>query len=171
MYNTWDNYFMDMLSSVASRSSCCRRKIGAIITTAEHEVITTGYNGTPSGVLNCNDGGCTRCNSNIPSGQEYQYCLCVHAEKNAIYSAAKQGKAVTGATVYVSDRPCLQCVVAMIQCKIGLVYYNTEFVKVISPSEQADYSNMIARSSTMFYEYDKEHSDFVISEFYHKGDY
>ena len=118
-----------MLDSVRSISSCSRRQVGAILTNMDNEIVTTGFNGTPSGTLNCDEGGCPRCSDNtVPSGVGYEYCLCVHAEHNAILSAAKQGKSVENTILYVSDRPCLQCLKVIVQCKIRAVYYKKDSV-------------------------------------------
>ena len=133
----WVSYFINMLDAVKSNSSCTRRQVGAILTTSDNEIITTGYNGTPSGVLNCNEGGCLRCNNdNIPSGVGYEYCLCVHGEHNAILSAAKQGKSVKGAILYISDRPCLQCLKIIAQCQIETVYFKKDGVFINAHPEE-----------------------------------
>lgn len=122
-------YFINMLDAVKSASTCTRRQIGAILTTNDNEIVTTGYNGTPSGVVNCDEGGCPRCNNaTITSGVGYEYCLCVHGEHNAILSAAKQGKSVEDTVLYVSDRPCLQCLKVIIQCGIRELYYKKDSV-------------------------------------------
>ena len=164
---SWNKYFLDMLDAVKSRSSCCRRQVGAILTTVSHEIVTTGYNGTPSGIRNCDMGGCARCNSDMPSGQGYDLCLCVHAEMNGIYSASKQGKSIEGSIVYVSDKPCLQCTIALVQCRVSTVYYRSDSVGVISPKERRDYEEMVDRSKISFMEYDPESGLFEASEFYH----
>ena len=125
----WVRHFINMLDSVKSVSSCSRRQVGAILTNMDNEIVTTGFNGTPSGTLNCDEGGCLRCaDDTVPSGVGYEYCLCVHAEHNAILSAAKQGKSVENTILYVSDRPCLQCLKIIVQCKIRAVYYKKDSV-------------------------------------------
>lgn len=83
------NYYLDIAETVAKRSTCLRRKFGAVIVKND-EIISTGYNGAPRGVTNCTDlGKCFRTENNIPKGQRYELCRSVHAEANAIISAAR----------------------------------------------------------------------------------
>lgn len=94
------NYYLDIAQTVAQRSTCLRRKYGAIIVKND-EVISTGYNGAPRGCTNCSDkGSCKREEMNIPSGERYELCRSVHAEQNAIISAARRD--MVGATLYLS---------------------------------------------------------------------
>ena len=97
----WDKRFMDMCEFVATWSSCARhgRAVGAIIT-KNKRILTTGYNGAPSGIFNCRDKGeCMRDKLGIPSGTRQEMCYAVHAEQNAIIQAAKLGVSVDGATL------------------------------------------------------------------------
>ena len=138
-YSEWTGYFLDIAGVVSNRSSCSRRQIGAVLTSAEHEIISTGYNGTPRGTMNCNEGGCSRCwNESIKSGDGYDYCTCIHAEHNALLSCARQGKAAVGSTMYVTDIPCLQCLTFIVQCGVKTIIHGIdEFdgVRVSSKSE------------------------------------
>ncbi len=96
------NYYLDIADAVRSRSTCLRRQYGAIIV-ASDEIIATGYNGAPRGRKNCDElGRCTRQELQIPSGQRYELCRAVHAEENAIISAAR--KEMLGATLYLVGR-------------------------------------------------------------------
>ena len=113
---------MDIAQVAASRSNCSRRQVAAVIV-RDHRVISTGYNGTPRGVKNCCDGGCPRCNSDIPSGTGLAECLCSHAEENAIVQAACYGIPVQGATLYTTFSPCLQCAKMIINAGISEVIY------------------------------------------------
>lgn len=122
----WPDYFMEIAWVVSSRSNCSRRPVGALIVT-ELRIISTGYNGTPFGVKNCNEGGCSRCESDAPRHYGYSTCLCVHAEQNAIVLAARQGTATEGATLYVTLRPCLGCLKEIIQAGIQEVVYDQPF--------------------------------------------
>lgn len=97
---------MEIAWVVSSRSNCIRRAVGALII-VDQRIISTGYNGTPFGVKNCDEGGCPRCSSKKTRHQGYATCLCVHAEQNALLLAARQGTATNGATLYVTLRPCL----------------------------------------------------------------
>jgi len=97
-----DNYYLDIAETVLKRSTCLRRKYGAVIVLND-EVIATGYNGAPRGRKNCMDlGKCTRDILEVPSGQRYELCRSVHAEANAIISAARRD--MIGATLYLSCR-------------------------------------------------------------------
>ena len=96
------NYYLNIADSVLERSTCLRRKYGAIIVRAD-EIISTGYNGAPRGRKNCSDlGACTRESLNIPSGERYELCRSVHAEANAIISASRRD--MIGATLYLVGR-------------------------------------------------------------------
>ena len=96
------NYYLDIADAVRSRSTCLRRQYGAIIV-ASDEIIATGYNGAPRGRKNCDElGRCTRQELQIPSGQRYVLCRAVHAEENAIISAAR--KDMLGGTLYLVGR-------------------------------------------------------------------
>ncbi len=86
---TWDTYFMHLSDLAASRSNCMKRKVGCILV-KNHRVIATGYNGTAKGLKNCNEGGCERCNEGMSSGKGLDYCLCLHAEENALLEAGKE---------------------------------------------------------------------------------
>jgi len=96
------NYYLDIADAVLERSTCLRRKYGAIIVRSD-EIISTGYNGAPRGRQNCTDlGRCTREELRIPSGERYELCRSVHAEANAIISASRRD--MLGATLYLAGR-------------------------------------------------------------------
>ena len=120
---SWDEYFMAIAHVVASRSTCSRRQVAAVIV-KDNRIISTGYNGTPRGITNCNEGGCPRCNSTVPSGKSLDECLCSHAEENAITQAAYHGISVKGATLYTTFSPCLMCAKMIINSGIACVVYN-----------------------------------------------
>jgi len=121
----WDKRFMDMAEFVSSWTSCARkgRAIGAVIV-KDKRILTTGYNGAPSGVTNCRDKGfCMRDQLGIASGTRAEMCYAVHAEQNAIVQAAKQGIAVDGATLYCTHQPCTICTRLIINSGIKRVIY------------------------------------------------
>ncbi len=122
----WDEYFMNIAKVVASRSNCIKRKVAAIIV-KDKRVISTGYNGTPRGARNCNEGGCPRCNSMAPSGTALDECLCCHGEENAITQAAYHGTSLKGATLYTTFAPCLLCTKMIINSGIVEVVYNKDY--------------------------------------------
>ena len=122
----WDNYFMDIAKVVASRSNCMKRKVAAIIV-RDKRVISTGYNGTPRGTRNCNEGGCPRCNSMATSGTSLDECLCSHGEENAIVQASYHGVSLKDATIYTTFAPCLMCAKMIINSGIKEVVYNMDY--------------------------------------------
>lgn len=122
----WDEYFMDIARVVASRSNCVKRKVAAVVT-KDRRIISTGYNGTPRGTRNCNEGGCPRCNSFAPGGTRLDECLCSHGEENALTQAAYHGVSLRGATVYTTCSPCLQCTKMIINTGLVEVVYNAEY--------------------------------------------
>jgi dCMP deaminase len=122
----WDDYFMSIARVVASRSNCVKRKVAAVVT-IDRRVVSTGYNGTPRGVRNCNEGGCPRCNSFGPGGEALGECVCSHGEENAITQAAYHGVALRGATLYTTFCPCLMCTKMIINAGIAEVVFNGEY--------------------------------------------
>jgi dCMP deaminase len=122
----WDDYFMSIARVVAARSNCVKRKVASVIT-VDRRIIATGYNGTPRGVTNCNEGGCPRCNSFAPGGADLGECLCSHAEENAITQSAYHGVAVRGGTIYSTFCPCLMCTKMIINAGIVEVVYSAEY--------------------------------------------
>ena len=97
---------MRLAQVAALRSNCSKRKVAAIIV-RDRRVISTGYNGTPRGTLNCFEGGCPRCNNLADSGTKLDECLCSHGEENAIVQAAYHGVSVKDSTLYTTFAPCL----------------------------------------------------------------
>ena len=122
----WDDYFMSIARVVASRSNCVKRKVAAVVT-IDRRLISTGYNGTPRGTRNCNEGGCPRCNSLALGGTRLDECLCSHAEENAITQAAYHGVSLKGATIYSTFSPCLQCTKMIINSGIVEVVYQSDY--------------------------------------------
>ncbi|KAL8777646.1 MAG: hypothetical protein Q9194_002439 [Teloschistes cf. exilis] len=85
----WDQYFMQLASLAAQRSNCMKRRVGSVLV-REKRVISTGYNGTPRNLKNCNEGGCNRCNEGSMAGVGLSTCLCIHAEENALLEAGRE---------------------------------------------------------------------------------
>ncbi len=110
----WDVYFMIQAVLAKLRSNCLTRQIGAVIVKNNRQ-ISTGYNGTPSGIPNCFEGGCKRCFDRIKglikSGENLERCICVHAEANAIMQCVMFGNAgnTKDATLYSTLSPCIEC--------------------------------------------------------------
>ena len=130
---SWDEYFLQLAAVVASRGSCLRPpQVGAVIVQDKH-IIATGYNGTPHGLPNCNEGGCARCmnrhKGHVSSGENKDACICIHAEQNAIIQSAIYGASTEGATIYTTHSPCTQCAKMIINSKIKRIVYQQAFEK------------------------------------------
>lgn len=124
-WDKWDKRFMELASSIANWSSCYQenRKIGAVIV-RNKRIITTGYNGAPSGIQSCSERGeCLRRKRNIPSGTMQEICYAIHAEQNAIIQAAKLGISIDGATLYCTHQPCVICAKMIVNAGIKRVVY------------------------------------------------
>ena len=121
---SWDLYFMNIAKVVASRSNCLKRHVAAVIV-KDKRIISTGYNGTPRGVKNCNEGGCPRCNSFADSGTKLEECVCSHGEENAIVQASYHGISIKDATIYTTFSPCLMCTKMIINSGMREVAYNS----------------------------------------------
>jgi dCMP deaminase len=123
---SWDEYFLQVAQMVASRSNCVKRHVGAVIA-LDRRIISTGYNGTPRGTRNCNEGGCPRCNGFAESGARLDECLCSHGEENAIVQAAYHGIPVRGGTIYTTFFPCLYCTKLIINAGLREVVYDAAY--------------------------------------------
>lgn len=115
-----------MAELVSSRSTCRRRKIGAIIV-KDKQVLSTGYNGSPRGLAHCLDIGCLRDELRIPSGTRHEVCRAVHAEQNAIVQCARHGVSTKNSTLYVNINPCKICAKLIINAGISRVAYKGEY--------------------------------------------
>lgn len=122
----WDAYFLSIAQVVASRSNCVKRHVGAVIA-RDRRIVSTGYNGTPRGVRNCNEGGCPRCNAFAESGTRLDECLCSHGEENAIIQAAYHGVSVRDGSLYTTFFPCLFCTKLIINAGLREVVYNAAY--------------------------------------------
>lgn len=121
-----DEYFIEIASVVAKRSTCMRNRVGAVIV-RDKRIISTGYNGAPSNMQHCLDIGCIRQQQNIESGTRHEKCRAVHAEQNAIIQAALHGVMTEGATLYCTHQPCILCAKMIINAKIKRVVYVTSY--------------------------------------------
>ena len=134
------NYYLDIAVSVLERSTCLRRKYGAIIVRND-EIISTGYNGAPRGRRNCSDlGRCTRETLRIPSGERYELCRSVHAEANAIISASRRD--MIGASIYLVGRDArtgelLHDAMSCSMCKRQIIYAGID--RVIIRTGETEY--------------------------------
>ncbi len=114
---SWDEYFMRMAELAATRSTCLRRRVGAVIV-KDKKILATGYNGAPSGLKHCLDIGCLRDKLGIPSGERHELCRATHAEQNAIVQAALFGVSIKDGTMYSTTHPCILCTKLIINAGI-----------------------------------------------------
>ena len=124
---TWHQYFLTITRQVAERSTCTRAKVGAVIV-RDKNILATGYNGAPAGMPHCTDVGCLVYTSRTPSGETEENCFrTIHAEINAIAQAAKNGAAISGASIYITHTPCIHCLKVLINTGIRRVFYEREY--------------------------------------------
>jgi dCMP deaminase len=118
----WDPYFMEIAGIVAKRSTCMRRTVGALIV-KDRQILSTGYNGAPSGLKHCVEVGCIRAERGVAPGERHELCRGLHAEQNAIIQAAYHGVPITGSLLYCTHHPCSLCVKMIINAGITQVIY------------------------------------------------
>ena len=123
---SYDEYFMEMAHVVSKRSTCLRRKVGAILVIDKH-ILSTGYNGAPKGLKHCSEVGCLRKKMNVPSGQRHELCRGLHAEQNAIIQAAVFGVSIKGSTLYSTNTPCVVCVKMLINAGVKEIVYSGNY--------------------------------------------
>ena len=138
----WDQYFMEMAELASKRSTCLRRKVGAVLV-KDRRILTTGYNGAPKKLPHCEETGCLREQKNVPSGKRHEICRGIHAEQNLIAQSAVHGVKTEGATVYCTNQPCSICTKLLINAGIKKIYYknpyNDEFTKKLLDQSEIEY--------------------------------
>ncbi|MDP4979384.1 MAG: cytidine/deoxycytidylate deaminase family protein [Desulfobacterales bacterium] len=128
---SWDTYFMNITTLVAQRSTCTRRAVGAIIV-KDKRILSTGYNGAPSGIRHCLEVGCLRESLQVPSGERHELCRGIHAEQNAIIQAAYHGVSVNNAVLYCTNQPCAICAKMIINAGIKKIYYQSGYTDALA---------------------------------------
>jgi len=123
---SWDEYFLSIAKLVATRSTCLRRQVGAVIVKGK-QVLATGYNGAPSGIEHCDKIGCLREKLGIPSGERHELCRALHAEQNAFLQAAKHGASLEGSTLYITTQPCSICAKMIINVGIKKIIIEGDY--------------------------------------------
>ena len=123
---SYDEYFMEMAHLVAKRSTCLRRKVGAILVKDKH-ILSTGYNGAPKGLKHCSEVGCLRKELGIPSGERHEICRGLHAEQNAIIQAAVFGISIKNSVLYCTNTPCVVCAKMLINAGVKEIVYSGEY--------------------------------------------
>lgn len=132
---SWTEQYLKLASDLSARSTCIRRKYGAVIVSRDNRVVSTGYNGSAAGEDNCCDTGkCVRRELNVPAGERYELCVAVHAEMNAIINCNPAD--MKGGTLYIygynddgtvaSGKPCMMCARVIKNAKIKEVVYRVE---------------------------------------------
>ena len=139
---SWNEYFMEMAELAAKRSTCLRRKVGAVLV-KDKRILATGYNGAPKKLPHCEETGCLREEKNVPSGERHEICRGIHAEQNLIAQSAIHGVKTDGATVYCTNQPCSICTKILINAGIEKIYYknpyNDEFTKKLLEQSEIDF--------------------------------
>jgi dCMP deaminase len=147
---SWDEYFMQITELVASRSTCLRRQVGAVLV-KDKNILATGYNGVPSGISHCSETGCLRERLKVPSGERHELCRGLHAEQNAIIQAAKHGINIAGATLYCTDSPCIICSKMLINAGVDQVIFKRGYPDQLS-------LGMLAEAGLHFQQWPEEES-------------
>ena len=128
---SWDEYFMKAAFLVCERSSCLRRKVGAVLV-KDKQILATGYNGAPSGITHCDIAGCLRQKLNIPSGERHEMCRGLHAEQNVILQAASHGVSSTGSILYITNTPCSICAKMIINAGLKEVVVSEQYPDIMA---------------------------------------
>lgn len=118
----WDEYFMEVAEVVARRSTCLRRTVGAVVVKGKR-ILSTGYNGAPTGLPHCSEVDCLRERLGIPSGERVEICRGLHAEQNSLLQAARYGISLEGSTIYCTLEPCVMCAKMLINAGIERIVY------------------------------------------------
>ena len=133
----WPEYFMDITKLVSRRSTCLRRSVGAVLV-KDKRILATGYNGAPAGLKHCEEVGCLRVDSAVPSGMRHELCRGLHAEQNVIIQAAFHGISIQGATLYCTNKPCVICSKMIINAGIMKVFYEEGYDDPLSDQMLAE---------------------------------
>lgn len=131
MRPTWDEYFMEIVELIKTRSTCLRRQVGALIV-KDKRILASGYNGAPIGCKHCSEIGCIRDRMNIPSGQRHELCRATHAEQNAIVQAAYSGTSVKDSILYVTHQPCVLCAKLAINAGVKKIVFKGDYPDELS---------------------------------------
>ncbi|HZV78097.1 MAG TPA: dCMP deaminase family protein [Candidatus Binatus sp.] len=135
---SWDEYFMAITRAVATRATCSRRSVGAVIV-KDKRILATGYNGAPIGMRHCDhtDGGDMR---------DGHCARSTHAEQNALVQAARYGTPIAGSTIYCTDHPCLTCAKLLINAGIVRVVYESAYPDELAAALLAEAGTQLDRA-------------------------
>lgn len=123
---SWDEYFMNIAETTATRATCLRHRVGAILV-SDRRILSTGYNGAPRGIAHCLDIGCLRDKLKIPSGKNHELCRAVHAEQNVVIQAARHGVSTVGSDLYTTLFPCAVCVKILVNAGVKRIIYKQDY--------------------------------------------
>jgi len=123
---SWDEYFMQIAYLVARRSTCLRRQVGAVLV-REKRILTTGYNGAPTGLRHCQEVGCLREKMGVASGERHELCRGIHAEQNTIIQAALHGISTEGSTLYSTHQPCIMCAKILVNAGVRRIVFDGSY--------------------------------------------
>lgn len=136
----WDQYFMEIAHTVATRATCPRASVGAVIV-REHRILTTGYNGAPHGVAHCTEAGCIMVND---------HCVrTTHAEANAIVQGALHGIGLQGSTAYCTHQPCISCTKLLISAGVVKIIYDVAYPDSIATELLAEAGVALLQFATL----------------------
>jgi dCMP deaminase len=156
-----DRFYMGLARAVREGANCLGSKVGAVLV-RDNRVVSTGFNGTPSGFPNCTEGGCVRCSDSDligkgrgqeatdpehTSGRALDRCICVHAEQNAFLTAARFGTRVEGTTLYTTLSPCFGCLKEAVQAGVLRVVYDELYQATYGEALQRQYEALAAHLS------------------------
>ncbi len=158
MTSQFDKYYMDIAMAIRDGAKCLGSRVGAVVV-VENRILTTGYNGTPEGFPNCDDvsQGCVRCsdsnklkldprdptaNPHHTSGNALDRCICVHAEQNALLTAARFGVPIGGSTLYSTLKPCFTCLKEAIQAGVRRIVYQSDYGMGLDAVMQQQYDQL-----------------------------
>ncbi len=145
---SWQKYFMEMAYLASQRSTCLRRKVGAVLV-RDNQILSTGYNGSPKNISHCSETGCLREKLNVPAGEKHELCRGVHAEQNAIIQCAINGTSTRNAVLYCTNQPCSICAKLIINAEIKIVYISETY-----PDKLAE--NMFEEAGVEMINYNRE---------------
>lgn len=145
---SWQKYFMEMAYLASQRSTCLRRKVGAVLV-RDNQILSTGYNGSPKNIRHCSETGCLREKQNVPAGEKHELCRGVHAEQNAIIQCAINGTSTRNAVLYCTNQPCSICAKLIINAEIKIVYISEAY-----PDKLAE--NMFEEAGVEMINYNRE---------------
>ncbi|MCD6265893.1 MAG: cytidine/deoxycytidylate deaminase family protein [Deltaproteobacteria bacterium] len=143
---SWPEYFMSIAKLVATRSTCLRRNVGAVLV-RDKKILATGYNGAPTGIRHCEETGCLREKLNVKPGERHELCRGLHAEQNVIIQSAYYGVATKGTTLYSTHKPCIICSKMLINAGVEKIFYLEGYPDTLADEMLAEANIEIERLS------------------------